>query len=151
MTMLLQTYLDPDKLPWVPLGPGKSFKPLLFLPDDRGWAQILRLEPGTVIARHRHTGEVHAWNLRGQRRLATGEIVGPGGYVYEPAGNEDSWMAIGDEPLIVQVAVYGVVEYLDESGAVISRVTSSSLEQIARRHCEAMLSSPREEPGNHAA
>jgi quercetin dioxygenase-like cupin family protein len=137
--MLLQSYLDTDKVPWVPLGPGKSFKPLLFLPDDRGWVQLLRLEPGTLIPRHRHTGEVHAWNVRGSRRLATGELVGPGGYVYEPAGNEDWWQAVGDEPLVVHIVVYGAVEYLDDEGRVTKRVTATALEEIARKHFESLL------------
>ena len=137
--MLLQTYLDTDKVPWVPLAPGKSFKPLLFMPDDRGWVQLLRLAPGTVIPRHRHTGEVHAWNVRGSRRLQTGELVGPGGYVYEPAGNEDSWQAVGDEALVVHAVVYGAVEYLDEEGRVTSRVTTTSLEEIARKYFESQL------------
>jgi quercetin dioxygenase-like cupin family protein len=136
---MLQTYLDSDKVPWVPLGDGKSFKPLLFLPDDRGWVQLLRLEPGTVMKRHRHTGEVHAWNVRGRRRLMTGEIVGPGGYVYEPAGNTDTWEAIGDEPLIVHVVVYGAVEYLDDEGRVIARVSAATLEEKARAYFESQL------------
>jgi 2,4'-dihydroxyacetophenone dioxygenase len=45
--------------------------------------------------------EVHALNLAGTRKLLdTGEVVGPGGYVYEPAGNVDSWMAIGDRRFV---------------------------------------------------
>jgi quercetin dioxygenase-like cupin family protein len=59
--------LNPDDLPWVPLGPGEWFKPLRFLPGDRGRALLLRLEPGSVVPRHRHLGEVHGINLKGQR------------------------------------------------------------------------------------
>ena len=76
-------------VPWVPLSPGKSFKPLRFLHDDRGFVELLRLDPGEEIALHRHTGEVHALNLEGSRQLSSGEIIGPGDYVYEPAGNVD--------------------------------------------------------------
>lgn len=47
-------------VPWVPLSEGKSFKPLRFLSGKRGFAELLRLEPGAVIPLHRHTGEVHA-------------------------------------------------------------------------------------------
>src|SRR6185503_15413811 len=95
--------LDTDRLPWIPLGPGESFKPLRFLPGDRGRVLLLRLEPGTVVPRHRHLGEVHAFNLSGHRQLDTGEVVGPGGYVYEPAGNVDSWWTHGADPVIVHI------------------------------------------------
>ncbi|MBX6369489.1 MAG: cupin domain-containing protein [Rhodospirillales bacterium] len=105
-------------MPWIPLREGLSFRPLRFGLD--GWALHLRLEPGTTIARHRHTGEVHAYNLSGRRELIeTGEIVGPDTYVYEPPGNVDSWRCYGDEPCIVHVSLTGRVEYLDETGNVL--------------------------------
>jgi 2,4'-dihydroxyacetophenone dioxygenase len=68
--------LDTLSLPWIPLGPGESFKPLHFYPDNRARALLLRLEPGTVVPRHRHLGDVQAFNLSGQRQLDTGEVVG---------------------------------------------------------------------------
>lgn len=127
---------DPDTLPWIPLGPGESFKPLRFLPGDRGRALLLRLEPGTVVPRHRHLGEVHGFNLAGHRKLVeTGEIVGPGGYVYEPPGNVDSWMAVGDEPVIVHIVAFGAMEYLDENGKVLRSDKPSSLRELYERHC----------------
>src|SRR5205807_9153529 len=93
--------VDSDAIPWIPLRAGLSFKPLRFFPRDDGWVILLRVEPGTVIARHRHTGAVHAYHTQGQRKLLdSGEIVGAGSYVYEPPGNIDSWMAVGDRPLI---------------------------------------------------
>ena len=126
-----------DDTPWVTLSAGKAFKPLRFLSDDRGFVELLRLQPGEEIALHRHTGEVHAFNLQGSRELCTGEVIGPGGYVYEPAGNVDSWKVVGDTPLIVFLVVMGAVEYLDAHGAVSSRYTASRLLEIYRGHCAA--------------
>jgi quercetin dioxygenase-like cupin family protein len=128
--------LDTERIPWIPLGPGESFKPLHFLPNDRGRVLLLRLEPGTVVPRHRHLGEVHGFNVRGQRKLESGEIVGPGGYVYEPAGTVDSWMAVGEEPLMVHITSYGAMEYLGENGEVLRRDTASSLRDLYLRFCE---------------
>lgn len=123
-----------ESLPWQPVFPGFSLKLLHGGTDDDTRAVLLRLEPGTVISRHRHTGEVHAYNLAGSRKiLETGEVVGPGGYVYEPAGNVDSWMAVGDEAAVVFVTVRGAIEYLDESGEVTSRFTTSSATESYRR------------------
>jgi ChrR Cupin-like domain len=82
--------LDTDGMPWIPTGPGKSFRPLRFAAD--GWSELMRLEPGSAVAVHRHTGDVHAFNLAGTREIfGTGERVGPGNYVYEPAGTLDGW------------------------------------------------------------
>lgn len=129
--------LDPQLVPWIPLGPGESFKPLRFLPDDRGRVLLLRLEPGTLVPLHRHLGEVHALNLSGSRKLIeSGEIIGPGTYVYEPAGNVDSWQAVGDEPVVVYIASFGPMEYLDENGRVLRRDTASSLHETYLRYCQ---------------
>ena len=68
---------------WMPEGPGKWSRPLRFLPDNEGWVELMRLDPGVRLGLHRHTGEIHAYNLQGRRRLCTGEIVGPGDYVHE--------------------------------------------------------------------
>jgi ChrR Cupin-like domain len=68
--------LDTEGMPWIPTGPGKSFRPLRFAAD--GWSELMRLEPGAGVPLHRHTREVHAFNLAGTREIfGTGERVGP--------------------------------------------------------------------------
>lgn len=126
---------DPESIPWIPLAPGESFKPLRFW--DNGRALLLRLEPGTVVPRHRHLGDVHAFNVSGTRILLdTDEIVGPGGYVYEPVGNVDSWAAAGDEAVVVLIIATGAMEYLDADGAVLRRDTSATLRARYVAFCE---------------
>jgi quercetin dioxygenase-like cupin family protein len=140
---LVSLPFDPSTLPWIPLGPGESFKPLRFMPNGR--ALLLRLEPGTVVPRHRHLGEVHGFNLSGTRLLLdTDETVGPGHYVYEPAGNVDSWMAVGDEPVVVYIVSFGAMEYLGEDGQVLRRDTPSSLHETYLRFCSENGLAPRE-------
>jgi quercetin dioxygenase-like cupin family protein len=118
-----------EALPWQPIRPGFSLKVLHGGErEDDTRALLLRLEPGTTVSRHRHGGEVHALNLRGSRRiLETGEVIGPGGYVHEPPGNVDSWMAVGDEPVEIFLTVRGAIEALDELGAVAARTTTPSI------------------------
>lgn len=107
------------ELPWVPSPvPGKSAKPLRFFRGNRGFVELLRMEPGVSMPRHRHTGETHAFHLAGWRRLDTGAHVGPGDHVHEPPGHVDSWDVIGDEPLIALVVVMGEVEELAPDGSV---------------------------------
>lgn len=130
--------IDPDTLPWLPCTPGFSLKLLRGGGDDDPRVLLLRLEPGTLVPRHRHEGDVHAFNLRGSRLLLeAGVVVGPGGYVYEPAGNVDSWRAVGDEPVVVLAIVRGAMETLGEDGRVTDRTTTGALTQAFRRFVEA--------------
>jgi quercetin dioxygenase-like cupin family protein len=124
-----------EQLPWQPIRPGFSLKVVRGGDrDDQVRVLLLRVEPGTVIARHRHEGEIHAYNLAGARQiLGTDARIGPGSYVYEPPGNVDSWQAVGDEPVIVFLTARGAIEYLDERDQVISRSTTSSVTAGYRR------------------
>ena len=127
-----------DDLPWVPSPvPGKSSRPLRFLRHNRGFVELLRMEPGVAMPPHRHTGEMHAFNLSGSRRLDTGEIVGPGDYVYEPAGNIDSWEVVGDEPLVALVVVMGEVEDLAPDGSVRGIANTESRRREYADYCRA--------------
>jgi 2,4'-dihydroxyacetophenone dioxygenase len=126
--------LDTDGMPWIGTGPGKSFRPLRFTAD--GWSELMRLEPGSVVALHRHTGELHAFNVLGTREIfGTGEIVGPGGYVYEPAGTVDTWGAVGEGPCVVHIKVTGVIEYLDDDDRVVDTVTSATQREAYLAWC----------------
>jgi quercetin dioxygenase-like cupin family protein len=123
-------------MPWVPLAQGFSFKLLRATSDDEPWVELLRLEPGTVIPRHRHTGDVHAYTLAGYRELTEiATMVGPGSYVYEPVGNVDSWRATGHQPVIVFVVLRGAIEYLDHKDRVIQRSTATSSAARYHRGC----------------
>ncbi|OJH37207.1 2,4'-dihydroxyacetophenone dioxygenase family protein [Cystobacter ferrugineus] len=130
--------IDADRMPWIPMGaPGLAFKPLRFFREGSGWTYLFRLEPGTLIPRHRHTGEVHAFNIAGRRELLdTGTVVGPGTYVYEPPGNVDSWRAAGQEPVVLLITVRGAIEYLGEDGEVLRRVTSADRLETYQRWCQ---------------
>jgi len=127
--------VDTDAMPWIATGPGKSFRPLRFAAD--GWSELMRIEPGSAVALHRHTGEVHALNLSGTREiLGSGELVGPGGYVYEPAGTVDGWGAVGDEPCVVHIKVTGTIEYLGDDGRVIESVDAETQRAVYLAWCQ---------------
>ncbi|MBT2142799.1 MULTISPECIES: cupin domain-containing protein [unclassified Rhodanobacter] len=121
---------------WIPSAtPGKSSSPLRFFADDRGFVELLRMEPGVVMPLHRHSGEIHAYNLSGTRKLCTGELIGPGGYVYEPPGNTDWWKIVGDETMLALVVVMGTVEFLGPGGVVTGRASASTQLAEYERYC----------------
>ena len=119
--------MDPDRA-------GQVVPPAALRAD--GWSELMRLEPGSAVALHRHTGEVHAFNLAGTREIfGTGERVGPGNYVYEPVGTIDGWRAIGDEPCVVHIQVAGAIEYLGRDGQVIESVTAETQRALYLAWC----------------
>lgn len=142
---LVAAAMERSGLPdWMPDGEGKWSLPIAFLPGGAGWVELMRLRPGVRVGLHRHSGEVHALNLQGSRRLNDGRLVGPGEYVYEPSGNADWWQAEGAEDLIVHVVVKGAVEYLAAHRQVTARITTGERVADYRRHCAAMGLSPRD-------
>jgi 2,4'-dihydroxyacetophenone dioxygenase len=131
-------------LSWIPLSPGISFKPLVFFPADAGYQLLLRVEPGCVVPRHHHTGEVHAFVLSGQRRISgCPETVVAGSYVYEPVDNIDSWEATGDEPCIVHIEANGRVEYLDDLDNVVRYTDATTARAAYLEWCEQNATAPR--------
>ena len=129
---------------WISEGEGKWSIPIAFLPDGAGWVELMRLSPGVRLGLHRHTGEVHALNLSGERRLNDGRVVRPGDYIHEPAGNVDWWEATGNEELVVHVVVKGEVHYLGPHHTVLRQITSADRLNDYRRRCAAMGVQPRE-------
>lgn len=123
---------------WMPEGEGKWSLPIQFLPDGSGWVELMRLAPGVRLGLHRHTGEVHALTLAGERRLNDGRVVRAGDYIHEPAGNVDWWEATGDEELLVHVVVKGSVEYLGPHHSVLQRITTADRIADYRRRCAAV-------------
>ena len=120
---------------WIPEGPGKWCRPLRFLSCGRGWVELMRLTPGAALGWHRHSGEVHAINLQGSRKLCTGEIVGPGGYVHESAGNVDAWEAVGEQDLVLFVVVMGTVQYLGDGKTAHPPITTEDRIRAYEHYC----------------
>lgn len=132
------------ELPWIPASTtGKWARPLRFL-GDRGFVELLRMAPGTVMPLHRHTGEVHVHQLSGRRQLCSGEVLGPGDYAYEPAGHVDWWKVVGGEDLVALVVVMGEVEFLGPGGEVRDRASVHTQRAAYEDHCRQHGLSPRD-------
>jgi anti-sigma factor ChrR (cupin superfamily) len=135
------TPIDTRDLPWMPLGEGVWARPLRFSGEARSLQ--LKVEPGVTIERHRHAGEVHAFNVSGHRRLDNGEIAGPGAYVYEPPGNEDAWTCVGDEPCIVQITMSGRLTYVGADGALLDFMDTQKMREQYLNWCRENGHEPR--------
>src|SRR5271165_6839410 len=132
--------LHTQQLPWMPLEPGVWARPLWLVGEQRSLQ--LKVDPGIEIGRHRHSGYVHAFNVSGSRQLGNGAIAGPGAYVYEPPGNEDSWRCVGDEPCIVQITMSGRLEYVNGQGEVTSFTDTQALRAQYLEWCQSQHIEP---------
>src|ERR1700746_22238 len=77
---------DADEREWVPQSPTVAFRPLVLNVSQGYYINILRVRSSGVLSRHRHSGPVHAFTLRGSwRYLEHDWVASPGDYAFEPA------------------------------------------------------------------
>ena len=134
--LLVAPALPADERVWVPQAPDVWFRPLCLSASQGYWVNLLKVTRAGVLSRHRHTNPVHGYVLKGRwHYLEHDWVAEEGGYVYEPAGNVDSWMAVGGEPVIVHITSYGAMEYLGPKGEVVKSDSASSLRDVYLRHC----------------
>src|ERR1700746_591205 len=79
--------LNGDEREWVPQSPTVAFRPLVLNVVQGYYINILRVRSSGVLSRHRHSGPVHAFTLRGRwRYLEHDWVASPGDYAFEPPG-----------------------------------------------------------------
>jgi putative transcriptional regulator len=114
----LRSYIhgDMDRVRWIPIGPGVSYRPLLRRKDAR--VQLIRTAPGVGVGTHTHRGEeltlvltggftdVTGSYRRGDLQATTPEIV------HHPVTDDDGTcitLAMTDAPLKFMSPVVGVL------------------------------------------
>lgn len=125
-------------LPFVPFQEGVTFQ-LLHADIEAGfWVVRVRFEPGVTIPRHKHTGEVFAFTIKGSwRYLEYQEVNKAGSYLYEPAGSVHTLHALDGNAEITDVwfAVRGANLNLDADGNVESVLDAASILELYRTQC----------------
>ena len=123
-------------VPWVPNGQGLAFKPLHYSPGSGWWANLVRVERGGHISRHRHLGPVQGYVLQGAWRYREHDwTAAAGSYVWEPAGDVHTLEVLGDETMITLFTVHGAIQYLDEDGRVVQQDDARSRAELYVEHC----------------
>jgi anti-sigma factor ChrR (cupin superfamily) len=87
LDMLASRYVDPEALPWVTL-PFKGVTGKILLMDEKKGVMtaLVKMEPGSEIPFHEHTGIEQTLMLEGSLADDDGECKA-GMYVWRPAGN----------------------------------------------------------------
>jgi len=112
-----------DDLPFVDLGDGTHIQVLQIDIDAGLWVVRTKFEPGTTIARHKHTGPVFAVTFAGAwKYVEYPEVNVAGSYLYEPAGSVHTLTVPADQDGMTDVwfAIYGANLNLDDDDNIIS-------------------------------
>jgi 2,4'-dihydroxyacetophenone dioxygenase len=107
--------LSSDKLDWMPLGPGTSYKLFRVSPETGQWSALLKMEPGARFAPHKHLGAADFYVLKGALEYRAG-IARAGDYGYEPLGVEHGATTCSEETIITFNA-YGPIIFYNEDGS----------------------------------
>lgn len=129
-----------EDLPFVAYQEGVVFQ-LLHANVEAGlWVIRVRFQPGVTIQRHKHTGEVFAFTVKGSwNYLEYPEVNTPGSYLFEPAGSVHTLHvpASNSEVTDVWFAIRGANLNLDAEDKVESVLDAGTVLGIYRAQCEA--------------
>lgn len=98
-----------------------------------------RFQPGVTIQRHKHTGEVFAFTLKGSwKYLEYPQVNTAGSYLYEPAGSIHTLHVpvTNAEVTDVWFAIRGANLNLDEEGKVESVLDAGAVLEFYLALCE---------------
>jgi 2,4'-dihydroxyacetophenone dioxygenase len=107
--------LDGDEREWVPQSPTVAFRPLVLNVSQGYYINILRVRSSGILSRHRHSGPVHAFTLRGRwRYLEHDWVASPGDYAFEPPGETHTLVVPDDvKEMATLFHVTGGYTYVD--------------------------------------
>lgn len=138
--MVVADALDGDDLLWAPVAPGIWSRPLHLNVSAGYYVHLLRVKRSGILQRHRHSGSVHAWVIRGSwYYLEHDWIANEGSYVFEPPGETHTLVVPDDcQDMITLFTVHGSLMYVDPQGASTGYDDVFSRIERYRAHFEAV-------------
>ena len=110
--------LPRDERLWVPIGEHAWVRPLQFNVTQGQYTHIMRVTRAGIIARHRHSGAVHACVFKGRwHYLEHDWVAEEGSYIFEPPGETHTLVVPeGCNEMITLFQVNGSLIYVDPQG-----------------------------------
>jgi 2,4'-dihydroxyacetophenone dioxygenase len=132
--------LDGDERTWVPQSQDVAFKPLLLNVSQGYFINLVRVRGSGVVSRHRHSGPVHAFTLRGRwHYLEHDWIASAGDYAFEPPGETHTLVVPDDvEEMVTLFHVTSGYTYVDPYGVALGYEDAFTKLEQASRHYEAV-------------
>jgi len=99
-------------------GSAGLFKPLILSVSQGFYVNLLKVRQSGVLSRHRHSGPVHAFTLRGSwHYLEHDWVAREGDYAFEPPGETHTLVVPdGVEEMVTLFHVTGGYTYVDSYG-----------------------------------
>lgn len=108
---------DDEKL-WAPVGDGIWSRPLHLNTSAGFYCHVLRVRRSGVLQRHRHSGMVHAYVIKGRwYYLEHDWVAEQGSYIFEPPGETHTLTVPDDcQEMLTLFTVQGSLMYVDPDG-----------------------------------
>jgi quercetin dioxygenase-like cupin family protein len=122
-----------DELPWAELAPGIEMKVLRTGAGTDRYTLMNRFAPGTVLPKHYHHGEVHAWTIEGTwGYLEYDWSATAGDYIYEPSGSIHTLAVPEDSgvPAVIQFVIEKGLDFLDDDGNAFHVENAETITQL---------------------
>lgn len=132
---IVELAISGDEREWVPAAmTGVWMRPLLFDTAHGAWVNVVRMRMEGFVSCHAHPAPVHGYVLAGSWRYAERDWTATAGsYVYEPAGDIHTLMALPGESLTL-FWISGTLVELDEQGKAIGYADVFTRIEQASRH-----------------
>ena len=133
---LEEGYIDHESTPWVPFVPNVFIKHLTFDVRSSSAANVLWVQAGGTLGRHRHRGPVSGYVLEGSWRYLEYDWVGQAGdFVRESPGRTHTLYS--EHGMKTFFWLNGPLEFLDDDDRVIDVVDVFWFINHYESHCEA--------------
>lgn len=134
--MLGDRVVRAEDVPWVPLSEGVHYRPLRFDFATGMWVNVLRIDPGAQLGKHRHSGgPVLAYTIEGRWwYLERSWVAEPGTFVWEPPGDIHT-LQTGPEGMTTVFVTDGVLQFFGADGELDHEDTVFTRYQGYVEHC----------------
>lgn len=116
--LVIPNVLTDDPLLWAPVAEGVWSRPLHLNVTGGFYSHLLKVKRSGLLQRHRHSGPVHAYVLKGKwLYLEHDWVAHEGSYVFEPPGETHTLVVPDDcQDMVTLFTVFGALMYVDPQG-----------------------------------
>lgn len=122
-----------DEVPWLPLAPGVSMRPLRVDEDSGAFTVMIRAMPGAVLPRHKHLALSEIYVLKGASTHPQTGYTQPGDYIAEHAGAIHDPLHFKEETVLFMVN-HGPSAFLNDDDSTAFLMDVHSVRGLLERH-----------------
>jgi len=116
--MVVKDLMTDDPKMWAAIAPGITSRPIHLNVTGGYYVHLLRVTRSGLLQRHRHSGQVHAYVIKGKwLYLEHDWVAEEGSYVFEPPGETHTLIVPDDcKDMVTLFTVHGSLMYVDPQG-----------------------------------